>query len=139
MVGRSVIPTESQEQIAFVNWFRSQFPRVLIFAVPNGAHLAGGGGQRAAKMARMKAEGLVNGIPDLCVPEWRLWIEMKRQRGGRVSPDQRDVHDYLRGIGHEVIVGRGWEDARDAVMATDRSAWRSIGQIIDGMTIGDVQ
>ena len=31
------IPTEDQEQAAFVEWFRLQFPKVRIFSTQNGA------------------------------------------------------------------------------------------------------
>jgi hypothetical protein len=29
-------PSEHSEQVGFVNWFNVQYPRVLIFAIPNG-------------------------------------------------------------------------------------------------------
>jgi hypothetical protein len=96
---------EHDEQAGFVLWFRSRFPGVLILAVPNG-------GKRHPGTARkLKAEGVVPGVPDLYVPEWALWIEMKRAKGGRLSHDQRQVIAYLEGIGHHVIVGHGAEDA----------------------------
>ena len=97
--------SEHDEQVGFVVWFRSRFPGVLILAVPNG-------GKRHPGTARkLKAEGVVPGVPDLFVPEWSLWVEMKRAKGGRLSPDQRQVIAYLEGIGHSVIVGHGAEDA----------------------------
>jgi len=65
---------------------------------------------------KMKAEGVKPGVPDLCVPEWRLWIEMKRRTGGRLSADQKDWIAYLEGIGDTVIVGRGAEDASRQVL-----------------------
>ena len=78
-------PLESAEQVAFVQWFRMAYPGVLIFSIPNGAHLAGTIGQRAAQIARLKAEGMTPGVPDIEVPAWNLYVEMKRQRGGRLS------------------------------------------------------
>jgi len=60
----------------------------------------------------LKAEGVTPGVPDLCVPEWLLWAELKRETGGVVSPVQRDWIAYLESIGHRVIVGRGFEDAK---------------------------
>ena len=97
--------SEHDEQVGFVVWFRSRFPGVLILAVPNG-------GKRHPGTARkLKAEGVVPGVPDLFVPEWSLWVEMKRAKGGRLSPDQREVIAYLEGIGHSVIIGHGAEDA----------------------------
>ena len=99
------VTSEHDEQAGFVIWFRSRFPGVLILAVPNG-------GKRHPGTARkLKAEGVVPGVPDLFVPEWSLWVEMKRAKGGRLSPDQRHVIAYLEGIGHSVIIGHGAEDA----------------------------
>lgn len=114
---RIVAPaSEHSEQTAFVRWFRTAHPDTLIFAIPNGAHLAGNAGQRAAKMGMMKASGLVAGVPDLYVPSWRLWVEMKRVKGGRLSLEQEQMIERLRDIGDTVIVGRGWEHARAQVL-----------------------
>jgi len=58
-------PSEHSEQVGFINWFRVQYPRVLIFAIPNGE-------KRSISVAkRLKAEGVVRGIPDLYIPEWK--------------------------------------------------------------------
>jgi len=65
-----------------------------------------------AQGASLKAEGVTPGVPDLFVPAWLLWVEMKRETGGVVSPVQRDWIEYLESIGHRVIVGRGFEDAK---------------------------
>ena len=113
-------PEEHDEQVAFVRWFRAQFPGVLIYSIPNGSHLAGTIGQRAAQVARLKAEGMLPGVPDLHIPWWNLYIEMKRQRGGRLSEDQVRVHDHLRRAGCKVIVAKGWEDAAAQVRALTR-------------------
>lgn len=104
------VPTEHAEQVGFVQWFRAQFPRVLIFAIPNGE-------KRAISVAkRLKAEGVVAGVPDLFVPEWGLWIEMKRKTQGRLSPEQKAMITYLEAIGQTVIVGRGAGDASKEVL-----------------------
>jgi hypothetical protein len=65
-----------------------------------------------AQGAALKAEGVTAGVPDLFVPAWGLWVEMKKATGGIVSPAQRDWIAYLEGIGHAVIIGRGFEDAK---------------------------
>ena len=78
-----ISPSEHDEQVGFINWFRAKYSGVLIFAIPNGE-------KRAISVAkRLKAEGVVRGVPDLYVPTWNLWIEMKRASGGRLSPDQK--------------------------------------------------
>lgn len=87
---------------------------MLIHSVPNG------GKRHAAVAAKMRLEGLVPGMPDLHVPEWGLWIEMKRTRGGRLSPVQREIIARLEAIGDTVIVGRGWIDALEQVEAFHR-------------------
>lgn len=99
-------PSEHLEQVRLVSWFRRQWPDVRIFAIPNG------GGRSMAQGAALKAEGVTAGVPDLFVPAWSLWVEMKRSTGGIVSPVQREWIAYLNGIGHHVIVGHGFEDAK---------------------------
>jgi hypothetical protein len=71
-----------------------------------------------AQGASLKAEGVQAGVPDLFVPEWLLWVELKRETGGVVSPVQRDWIAYLEGIGHKVIVGHGFEDAKRQIETT---------------------
>jgi hypothetical protein len=99
-------PSEHLEQVRLVSWFRRQWPGVRVFAVPNG------GGRSMAQGAALKAEGVSPGVPDLFVPAWLLWVEMKRETGGVVSPVQKDWIEYLESIGHRVIVGRGFDDAK---------------------------
>jgi len=83
---------------------------VLIFAIPNGE-------KRAITVAkRLKAEGVVRGIPDLFIPQFNLWVEMKRISGGRLSPEQKGMIQYLEGIGQKVIVGKGAADASRQIL-----------------------
>lgn len=105
------LPSEHQEQAGFVQWFRARWPRVLIFAIPNG-------GKRNLSTARnLKLEGVVPGVPDLYIPAWGIWVEMKRQKGGRLSPDQEEMIHYLESIGHDVIVGYGAADASEKLLS----------------------
>ena len=69
-----------------------------------------------AQGAALKTEGVSPGVPDLFVPKWLLWVEMKKATGGTVSPAQKDWIAYLEGIGHRVIIGRGFEDAKAQVI-----------------------
>jgi VRR-NUC domain len=105
------IPSEHEEQREFVRWFRQTYPGVRIFAIPNG-------GARSPSVAgRLKAEGVSKGVPDLYIPALRTWVEMKRTKGGSVSPEQKDWHIYLQGIGDFVIVAKGHEDAQRQIIA----------------------
>lgn len=104
------LPSEHSEQVGLINWFRGRFNGVLIFAIPNGD-------KRALSVAkRLKAEGVTRGVPDLYVPAWNLWIEMKRKSGGRLSPEQKQIITYLQSLGHTVIVGKGAEDASAQIL-----------------------
>ncbi len=79
-----------------------------IFAIPNG-------GKRSKREAeRLKLEGVSPGVPDLFIPEWRLWIEMK-SAVGRTSDEQEGWIEYLREIGDRAIVCHGHEAAIDAI------------------------
>ncbi len=105
------LPSEHDEQAGFIQWFRAKWPRVLIFAIPNG------GKRNISTAKKLKLEGVVPGVPDLFIPAWGIWIEMKRQKGGRTSSDQDDMISYLESIGHRVIVGYGATDASDKLLS----------------------
>ena len=106
----AILNSEHLEQVRLVSWFRKTYPDTRILAIPHG------GIRSASAGASLKAEGVSAGVPDLVVPEWLLWIEMKREAGGTVSPAQKDWIVYLESIGHQVIIGRGFEDAREQVI-----------------------
>jgi hypothetical protein len=100
------IPTEHEEQRELVRWFRQTWPGVRIFAIPNG-------GQRSiATAGRLKAEGVSSGVPDLFIPAWMLWVEMKRVKGGSLSVEQKDWINYLESVKFYCIVGKGANDAK---------------------------
>lgn len=106
--------SEHLEQVRLVSWFRKTWPDVLIFAIPNG------GTRSASQGASLKAEGVVAGIPDLFVPEWLLWVEMKKVSGGVVSPAQRGMISYLESLGQRVIIGHGFEDGKRQILETTK-------------------
>lgn len=60
------IPTEAEEQIALFEWARLQtgrFPELaLLYHVPNG------GSRNKIEAARLRAQGVKSGVPDLCLP-----------------------------------------------------------------------
>ena len=103
------LPSEHFEQREVVRWFRQTYKGVRIFAIPNG------GIRSRATAGKLKAEGVSAGVPDLFVPAWGLWIEMKRQKGGVVSAEQKDWMNYLQSVNHACIVGKGAEAAKAAI------------------------
>ena len=101
--------TEHEEQRDFVKWFRQTHRGVKIYAIPNG------GMRNKIVAAKLKAEGVLAGVSDLHVPAWNLWIEMKREKGGKLSPMQRQWGEYVESIGHTFIVGNGCKDAQEKI------------------------
>ena len=108
------IPTEYEEQVAFVAWARMCLPEpVIIISIPN---------ERKSKphhMVKLKKSGLATGSPDLFISWARLgfhglFIEMKRSKGGKVSDKQKEVHDRLKRSGYAVVVAYGANEAIDA-------------------------
>jgi len=104
------MPLEHEEQREVVRWFRQCWPNVRIMAIPNG------GARSKATAGRLKAEGVSAGVPDLFIPAWGLWIEMKRIKGGSVSPEQKDWMSYLELNGYKCFVARGAEDAKRQII-----------------------
>jgi hypothetical protein len=97
--------TEDKEQGGFITWFRYKFPDVLIYHCPNGEHRVLSVG------VRLKKQGVVAGIPDLFIPAWKIFIELKRKDGGVVSKEQEKIIAYLQRVGYTVWVCHGAEEA----------------------------
>lgn len=109
-------PTESQEQQALVKWWRLQYPLygMLLFHIPNG----GWRDFRTAK--RLKSEGVVAGVADLflAIPKGKfhgLFIEMKREGGGRQSKTQKEFEKAVRERGYGYALCHGWQEAASAI------------------------
>ena len=113
--------SEHLQQVRLVSWFRRSYPGVRVFAIPNGGH------RGASQGAALKAEGVSPGVPDLFVPAWGMWIEMKREAGGIVSPVQKDWIAYLESIGHRVIIGHGFEDAKRQIEGVKKPTEYKVG------------
>ncbi len=111
---RNWSPTESEEQQALFRWAAYEsgaHPELmLLYHIPNE------GKRSRATGARLRAEGLKRGVPDICLPvprgNWHgLYIELKRLRGGRVSDEQQGWLDALNEQGYFAVVCRGWQQA----------------------------
>ncbi len=111
-------PTEDAEQMALMRWAALATPvhpeLRLLFHIPNG------GSRGKAEAGRFRAMGVKPGVPDLFLPAARgpyhgLFVEMKRMRGGRVSPEQREWIQELIMQGYAVMICHGWEDAAQVI------------------------
>jgi hypothetical protein len=90
----------------------------LCFAVPNG------GRRSPAVAAKLKAEGVAPGVPDIVCPAARggyhgLWLELKRP-GGATSPAQASWLAQLAREGHKV-----------ALHSTVDGAWAELVRYLD--------
>ena len=113
------VPTEAEEQIALFEWATLQsgrFPELaLLYHVPNG------GSRNKIEAARLRAQGVKSGVPDLCLPVARganhgLYIELKRQRGGRISEEQVRWIDGLLKQGYAAAICKGWQEAASVII-----------------------
>lgn len=111
--------TEHAEQSALIQWATlasATIPELLhLFAIPNG------GWRHPVTAARLQAEGVSPGVPDLFLA-WPahgapgLFVEMKRRVGGRLSPAQALWRERLTKCGYRVRVCKGWEEAKEAIV-----------------------
>jgi hypothetical protein len=107
-----VVPTEDQDQAALARWMTLQ--RIKFFAIPNG------GSRHIAEAVKLKRCGVQRGIPDLCIPipsgsYHGLFLELKRERGGKVSFEQVEWLRFLREQGYYAEIAYGFEEAKKIV------------------------
>jgi hypothetical protein len=148
---RPTEPTEHAEQCVVLQWAAlnaGKWPCLrLLYAVPNGAFFGGEvkqlqGGKSvpvaAIRARKLKAEGLKEGVPDLCLPVpsgamqslggpefYGLYIEMKRRTQGKPSAMQKWWHAALTAQGYRVALCHG---AAAAIEVLRQHAQRSIPQ-----------
>ena len=103
------IPTEDQEQTTLVKWL--DLSRLRFCAIPIRAKDP----NHRFYNYRM---GVRKGAPDLLLitKKGLLFIEMKRIKGGKVSPEQREWIDALNAIPNvEATVCYGFEEAKNFI------------------------
>lgn len=95
---------EENIQKSCVQWFRLQYPRYVLLAVPNG------GSRNYLEAVHMKATGTLAGASDLIAvfPHHLLFIEMKTPQG-RQSPAQKEFERRVTALGFEYHICRSLE------------------------------
>lgn len=104
-------PTETQEQIAFMDWVRLQ-PNIHPYCI----HIAN---QRRANLAYgrlLKRMGVRAGVSDIFIAMPRngacgLWIEFKRSKGGVISDEQRTWLCRMLDVGYSAKIAHGCDEA----------------------------
>lgn len=109
---------ESAEQQALFRWAafaEGKYPELaLMFHIPNE------GVRTKANGARLKAEGLRAGVPDIMLPVARgayhgLFVELKAGKN-RPSNAQERWLTTLSGQGYMAVVCWGWESAKNMII-----------------------
>jgi hypothetical protein len=104
MVARLRKSIEHTEQVKLVQRVRAFYPDTIIAAVPNG------GDRTASERVRLHMEGVLAGMPDLCVLEacggfHGLFVEMKTATGQQ-SKEQKVLQLQLNAKGYMCAVAR---------------------------------
>lgn len=83
---------ESSIQSGCVTWFRLQYPKYIIFSVPNG------GSRNEIEAGHLKEEGALSGVSDLVLIAEKsvLFIEMKAPKGRQQETQKRFQRDVER-------------------------------------------
>jgi len=106
--------SEHDEQVLIFKWARlseGRWPELaLLFAIPNGGH------RHKAVAAKLKAEGVRAGVPDMCLPVARgryhsLYIELKHGRNKATAAQMRWIVE-LRAVGNCTGVVYEFEGAK---------------------------
>ena len=106
---KNTTPTESIEQINFFLWVRKNYPKLIIFSIPNG-------GLRNKQVAmKLKREGVLSGVSDIFCPELKLFIEMKRVKGSTTSKEQKEFIFEMKKLGYKAEIAKGFEAAKKII------------------------
>lgn len=108
MTIKNTTPRESWEQQSLVAELERLEPGILMEINP-----AAGMKLDKRMAARVKTLGYQAGTLDIFLPEHHVYIELKRQKGGSLSPEQKARIPRLESAGYRVIVARGAVDAID--------------------------
>lgn len=113
---KDIVPSESQEQVALMQWWIWQYPEYdkLLFHIPNG------GLRNIAVAKKLKREGVKSGVADLflCIPKKNshgLFIEMKKRDGGVQTKEQKEFEKRVKSMGYSYMVCYGFEDAKRTI------------------------
>ena len=110
---------EHSEQARLVAKVRAFYPGVIVAAIPNGA------ARSASERLNLYNEGLLSGMPDLCVlrpsgGSHGLFIEMKTL-DGVMAAAQRDMQKRLNSEGYVAVTCRSADEA-----------WATVQEYLDG-------
>ncbi len=108
---------EKHEQIAFVQWFKYQYPNLPIIHNPNENIVPQK--YRYAYLNHLKKMGLMKGVADILIPvsnkKYRLlWIEFKWGKNKQTN-DQKEFENKMKALGDAYFVCYTWNQAKEIV------------------------
>ena len=114
---------EALQQQAVLEWLRAE--GVCAFRMQTGFHLAENkdGSERAIRYG-------VTGMSDILAFPWfkgethprPLWIEMKRPKGGRQTPEQKSFALHVEEHGMHYLLARGVDDVEKWLVEKSKAA-----------------
>ena len=115
-------------QIDIGTYLKIQYPRALIFSVPNElASKVGGGGKTPAErerrqiiirnvQAKAKKMGMLPGMSDLCMLlEGQFYAFEVKAKGNKQQPNQEDAEQAVDANGGYYFVVRSTDDVKEAM------------------------
>ena len=126
-VKKELIPTEFSEQCDVVAWFKRQYPNVVIMSIRNGGY------RKPSERQAQLLEGLHVGAGDLFIPEYLLWVEMKRVKGSVWSAEQKEFKKYVESIGQTYVLCYGADDAKNKIKEVIECASIIIQRLINNV------
>ena len=108
------VPYEAEEQKVFFEWVdlnMKKYPELFLCY-----HVANGGKRNAIEAKHLQEQGVRAGVPDICFPVAKkgyhgLFIELKREKGGKTSKFQDKWIDMLNSYGYLAVVAKGATEA----------------------------
>lgn len=105
--------SEYDEQVALINWFRFQFPKLILFSIPNGEF------RHITTAIKLKKSGVLSGVSDLFLmkPNKKyhgMFIELKSAKG-KLTDQQKYFLEQAKAQGYAASVCFSFEEAQAAI------------------------
>lgn len=109
-------PTEYQEHVALMKWIATQ-PNIRDIFI----HIPNEGKRNPISGAHLKRMGMRKGVSDFFLPKPNkeshgLWVELKRTKGARETPEQKDWINKMKALNYDAHFAYGWEHAREIIL-----------------------
>jgi hypothetical protein len=112
--------SEHDEQKALFDWANSMIAQGRLPELENMFAIPNGGMRNKAVAAKLKAEGVKKGVPDIFLaisePAWNgLFVEMKFG-SNTLSTEQKIWKEHLEHYGYRIIICRSWVEAARSIV-----------------------